>query len=185
MKVISYILVLFSKPVRALRIIFSKLHLYRTGHTPGEEHWLLPDPDIRTVCSSRHTVLGQLLAEHWRGSGPNFLGPPDGTNYDDTELGRRARADGCVLCEGHGRVDLRLSVLCVRRTPGVCLGECFQPSGKSAEIGAGFTVSCQRKLQGNTLNQKVMCIRLWKPTESLKHWLAVAHHGYSLFSINQ
>lgn len=140
--VINYIQMLFAKPVHAIHTIFSKLHLYRTGHTPGEEHRLLPYPDLRPVRSSRHSVLGQLLAEHWRCSRPNFLGPPDGAHHDDTELSRRARADGRLICQGHGCLDLCLSVLCVRRTPGVCLGKRFQPSGKSAEIGVRFTFPC-------------------------------------------
>lgn len=126
--------------------------MHRARHSSGEKHRVLSDPDLRTLYPGRHSVLGQLLAQRGCRARPNFLGSAYCAHHDNTEFRRGARADRGLLCQGHGRLDLCLPIFCVRRTSGIRLGQCFQPSRKPAEIGARFTCPCQRKCTGTTLN---------------------------------
>ena len=86
---------------------------------PLAEHWLLRRTDVHSQHSHRHVVMDILLADRQLRTRADLIGRPHGAHHDDPEFGGERLAAARVLHEGHRRVDVHLSRVCVRRAPGV------------------------------------------------------------------
>ena len=99
------------------------------------KHRLLPDPGLRAERVDSHPVVGVLLDQRRRVTGPRLHRSADRSHYDDDERRRSSHFAESLVHQSHRRLDDRLYVslsLCDSLRICLCLScssMCLQHSG--------------------------------------------------------